>query len=116
MQDHQLELPIAVATPPAHSAVPRPPYTVALRDSDLGLHDRAKAETRFCKVLEEKLGTPEQIRDMVRLLQSAEADGRPLTPQEEALAKQWQRAHLSARLAGLQDLAAISDAWFELEA
>lgn len=112
----QLSLNIAPPAPPRSAAVPLPPYTVALRDSDLDHHDRIKAETRFCKVLEERLGTPEQIRDMVRLLQSAEADGRPLTPQEEALAKQWQRAHLSARLAGLQDLAAISDAWFELEA
>lgn len=112
----QFQLPITPSASPALAAVPPPPYVVALRDSDLDHHDRIKAETRFCKVLEEKLGTPEQIRDMVRLLQSAEAEGRALTPEEQAVAKQWQRAHLSARLIGLQDLAAISDAWFELQA
>lgn len=112
----QLELAIAPPAPPRLAAVPPPPYTVALRDSDLDHHDRIKAETRFCKVLEEKLGMPEQIRDQLRLLQSAEAEGRALTPDEQALARQWQRAHLSARLAGMQDLASISDAWFELRA
>lgn len=112
----QLELPIAPPPPPRPPAPPPRPYTVKLRESELGMHDRIQAETRFSRALEDKLGTPEQIRDLLRLLQDAEYLGRTLTDEEQALARKWQRAHLAARLIGLQELAAITPAWFEVMA
>jgi hypothetical protein len=87
---------------------------VKLRDSDLERRERMEAEARFARALEERLGTPEEVRDMLRLLQDAEYLGRKLTNEEEALARKWKRAHLAAREAGLQSLAAITAAWFEV--
>lgn len=112
----QRELPIAPPPPPRAPAAPPPPYTVKLCESSLGAHERIQAETRFCKALEGKLGTPEQVRDMLRQLQSAEEEGRELTQDEQALARRWQRAHIAARFVGLQDLAEITGAWFDVQA
>lgn len=107
------------APPPAPPAPPPPAppaYSVALRESELGRNERNKAEARFCRALEERLGTPDEVAGMLRLLQSAEEEGRSLTPDEEALARRWQRANTAARVTGLQDLAQITGAWFEIRA
>ncbi|WP_156373144.1 hypothetical protein [Pseudorhodoferax sp. Leaf267] len=116
MQGIQLSLDMAPPAPPTAPPPPPPPYTVRLRDSDLGPSERIEAETRFSKVMEDKLGTPEVVRETLRTLQDAEYLGRTLTDDEQALARKWKRAHLVAREAGLQSLAAISAAWFEVSA
>jgi hypothetical protein len=111
----QLTLSIIPPAPPPAPATPPPPYTVALRCTDLGMTDRIKLETRFCKVLEECLGTPTEIRAMLSALQEAEFREQPLTPQERDAGLRWQRAYIAARTAALQDLAAVSGAWFEVQ-
>lgn len=102
-------LPVAAAAPP-------PSYAIKLRGSDLGARERALAEARFGKALEDKIGSPDQVRDLLRVLQEAEFHGRALTADEQVLARTWQRATLAARAIGLQNLADISDAWFEVRA
>ena len=87
---------------------------VKLRDSDLERREPMEAEARFSRALEDRLGTPEEVRELLRLLQDAEYFGRKLTNEEEALARKWKQAHLAAREAGLQSLAAITAAWFEV--
>jgi hypothetical protein len=114
MQGIQLSLNIVPPAAPAPSPPPPPPYTVRLRDSDLGQRERVEAETRFARTFEDKLGTPEEVRDVLRTLQDAEYLGRALTEDEQALARKWKRAHMVAREAGLQSLAAITGAWFEV--
>jgi hypothetical protein len=114
MQGIQLSLNIVPPAAPAPAPPPPPPYTVRLRDSDLGQRERVEAETRFARTFEDKLGTPEEVRDVLRTLQDAEYLGRALTEDEQALARKWERAHMVAREAGLQSLAAITGAWFEV--
>jgi hypothetical protein len=111
----QLSLNIVPPAPPRAPAPPPPPYTVALRDTELGLNERIKLETRFCRVLEERLGAPAEIGAMLALLQDAEFREQPLTPEERDAGLRWQRAYAAARQAALQDLAAISAAWFEVQ-
>lgn len=104
--------------PPAPSlapAPPPPPYTVALRDTEMGLTDRIKFETRFRKVLEERLGTPAEIGAMLTALQDAEFRQQPLTLNEKDMGARWQLAYAAARTAALQDMAATSGAWFEVQ-
>lgn len=111
----QLSLNIIPPAPPRAPAPPPPPYTVALRDTELGPTDRLKFETRFCRVLEERLGTPAEIGAMLAELQDAEFRQQPLTPQERDAGARWQLAYIAARTAALQDMAAISGAWFEVQ-
>lgn len=113
MQGTQLPLDITPTALPAPPPPPRP-YSVRLRDSDLGQRERFEAETRFARALEDRLGTPEEVRDLLGLLQDAEYQGRALTDEEQLLALKWKRAHQNARGAGLQSLAAITGAWFEV--
>lgn len=111
----QLTLNITPPAPPRAAAPPPPPYTVALRDTEHGLTDRIKFETRFCHVLEERLGTPAEIGAMLTTLQDAEFRQEPLTSTEKEMGARWQLAYIAARTAALQDLAAISSAWFEVQ-
>lgn len=104
------------APPPPPPPPPPPAYTVALRESDLGREERNRAEARFCRALEERLGTPLEIAALLRLLQSAEEESRALTADEKSLAQRWQRAQASAHVTGLQDLAQAVGAWFEVQA
>lgn len=103
----QLTLNIVPPAPPRAPAPPPPPYTVALRDTEHGLTDRIKFETRFCKVLEERLGTPAEIGAMLTALQDAEFRQQPLTPAEKDMGARWLKAYSAARTAALQDMAAI---------
>lgn len=103
--------------PPPPPPPPAPPaYTVALRDSELGRDERSRAEARFCRALEERLGTPHEVAALLRLLQSAEEESRALAADEQALAHRWQRAQAAAHVTGLQDLAQTVGAWFEVQA
>jgi hypothetical protein len=68
------------------------PYVVKLRDSDLERRERMEAEARFARALEERLGAPDEVPDLLRLLQDAEYFGRKLTKEE----RRW-RASGSAR-------------------
>ena len=91
MHGVQLSLNIAPPAAPAPEPPPPPPYTVRLRDSDFGQRERFEAENRFARSFEDKLGTPMQIRDILRTLQDAEYVGRALTEDEQALARKWKR-------------------------
>ncbi|GHD04627.1 hypothetical protein GCM10007320_65600 [Pseudorhodoferax aquiterrae] len=112
----QLSFDLDSSPPPVAAAPPPPSYTIKLRGSDLGARERALAEARFEKALEDKIGSSDQVRDLLRVLQEAEFHGRALIADEQVLARTWQRATLAARAIGLQNLADISDAWFEVRA
>jgi hypothetical protein len=114
MDPVQLCLDMTPAAPPPPPPPPAPAYTVVLRDSDLGPDERDKAQTRFCRALEERLGAPEELAALLRLLQAAEEEARALTPHEQTLALRWQRAQAAARITGLQELAQTTEAWFEI--
>lgn len=111
-----LDSPAPPLAAPVPSRSPSRSYIIKLRGSDLGPRERALAEARFEKALEDKIGSPEEVRDLLRVLQEAEFHGRALTADEQVRARTWQRATLAARAIGLQNLADISDAWFEVRA
>lgn len=110
----QLDLSIAPPQPPRAALPPPPPYVVSLHDCELATPARIKVEARFCKVLEEKLGEPAQVASMLSQLQDAEFQERPLTPEERDMGARWQLAYYAARRAALQDLDAITGAWFDV--
>lgn len=72
---------------------------------------RAAAETRFRAALEDRLGSPEQVATLLRQLMQAERDGEAMAPE---LVHRWERANAAARYTGLQSLADVTAAWFEV--
>jgi hypothetical protein len=111
---NQLELGIAPFAPPPAALPPPPPYIVSLRECELAAPARIKIEARFCKTLEARLGEPNQVAAMLAQLQDAEFQERPLTPDEKDMGARWQLAYAAARQAALQDLDAITGAWFDV--
>ncbi|KQP14477.1 hypothetical protein ASF45_29955 [Pseudorhodoferax sp. Leaf265] len=80
-------------------------------DAGMTEQQRAAAECRFRAVLEDRLGSPEQVAALVRQLVQAERDGEAPAPD---LVRRWERANAAARYTGLQSLADVTDAWFEV--
>jgi hypothetical protein len=72
---------------------------------------RDAAELRFQAALEDRLGSPEEVAALVRQLMQSEIGGDP--PAAE-LVRRWERANAAARYTGLQSLADVTDAWFEV--
>lgn len=110
----QIELAIVPPPPPRGALPPPPPYTVRLQESELATPDRIKLEARFCRALEDKLGEPARVAAMLTQLQEAEFQERALTPEEKDMGSRWQLAYIAARRAALQDLDAITGAWFDV--
>ena len=92
------------------------PYVVSLQDCPgLSLKDRMAAEVRYCKALERRLGSPEAVADALRAAQAIEA-AKPsdLTPEQRLTQVRWQQANGAARLIGLNDLANVTGARFDV--
>jgi hypothetical protein len=84
---------------------------VLREDAGMTEQQRAAAELRFRAALEDRLGPPEQVAALVRQLVQAECDGEAPAPD---LVRRWERANAAARYTGLQSLADVTDAWFEV--
>lgn len=110
----QIELAIVPPPPTRAAKPPPPPYIVRLQDCELATPDRIKLEARFCRSLEDKLGEPARIAAILSQLQDAEFQERALTPEEKDMGARWQLAYIAARRAALQDLDAITSAWFDV--
>nr|WP_145545504.1 hypothetical protein [Variovorax boronicumulans] len=72
---------------------------------------RDAAQMRFEAALEDRLGSPEEVAALVHQLMQAELGGDPPAPE---LVRRWERASAAARYTGLQSLADLTDAWFEV--
>lgn len=91
-------------------------YRVTLRDyPELPERDRTLAELRFCKVLERKLGTPEDIalRAAAGRRVAEDSDGE-VSAEDLQLAKEWFKVYDLARQAGFSGLGDSQEAYFDV--
>ena len=98
-----------------------PPYTVSLQDyPDLPDAERERAQRRYARALERKLGGAQAVYDILSVLQNLE-DAPPddLAPEQvaelQALYRRWQQATRAALEAGLQGLGGAEACFFEVQ-
>lgn len=93
-----------------------PAFTVALCDyPGLPEHERARAETRYAKVLARQLGGEPQVREALRLIQSLEdAPPEEVTAHAQATYARWMKAARAAAEAGLQGLGGEEGCFFDV--
>jgi hypothetical protein len=92
-------------------------YTVSLTNyPDLPAKERMAAEVRYCKVLESKVGPPEDVVHALKAVERLAGDGdvTELTDEARRLVSQWHQACNTARTAGLQGLGDVPEAWFDV--
>lgn len=91
-------------------------YRVSLRDyPELPMKDRISAELRFCKALERKLGTPENIALRAAAgRQVTEDSSGDMSAEDMQLAKEWFKAYDLARQAGFSGLGESQEAYFDV--
>ena len=91
-------------------------YRVSLRDyPELPMKDRISAELRFCKALERKLGSPENVALRAaagrRVTEDSSGD---VVADDLLLAKEWFKAYDVARQAGFSGLGESQEAYFDV--
>ena len=98
-----------------------PLYTVSLQDyPDLPDAERERAQRRYARALERKLGGAQAVYDILSVLQNLE-DAPPddLAPEQvaelQALYRRWQQATRAALEAGLQGLGGAEACFFEVQ-
>ena len=89
-------------------------YLVALTDPALPDTTRMQAELRYCRELERRLGTPDDVAHALRAVaRIAQADAEP-AGEAQTLLVQWQLANHAARQQALQGLPAGLGARFDV--
>ena len=98
-----------------------PLYTVSLQDyPDLPDAEHERAQRRYARTLERKLGGAQAVYDILSVLQNLE-DAPPddLAPEQitelQALYRRWQQATRAALEAGLQGLGGAEACFFEVQ-
>lgn len=98
-----------------------PLYTVSLQDyPDLPETERERAQRRYARTLERKLGGAQAVYDILSVLQNLE-DAPPddLAPEQvaelQALYRRWQQATRAALEAGLQGLGGAEACFFDVQ-
>jgi hypothetical protein len=79
-------------------------YLVALTDPALPGTTRMQAELHYCRELERRLGTPDDVAHALRAVaRIAQSEGEP-SAEAQTLLVQWQLANHAARQQALQSL------------
>lgn len=89
-------------------------YLVALVEPDLPGPARMQAELDYCRELERRLGTPEDVAHALRAVARLRSLDDEPSGEAATLLLQWQLANHAARQAALAALPAAPDARFEV--
>lgn len=90
-------------------------YLVALVEPALPEVTRMQAELRYCRELERRLGTPDDVAHALRAIARVAALEDEPGPEAQTLLVQWRLANHAARLQAVQDLPpAAANARFEV--
>lgn len=73
------------------------------------------AEARYCKAQERRLGSPDAVAQVLRAVQAIKAaNAADLSPEAKLAQVRWQQSNSAARLLGLNDLANVTGARFDV--
>jgi hypothetical protein len=92
-------------------------YTVSLTDyPELPEKEQLAAQARYCKALERRIGSPEDVVEALKVMERLADDGDVSELSEETLrlVNQWRLACVTARTAALQGLGDLPEAWFDI--
>ena len=91
-------------------------YTVALRDyPELPPKERALAEVRYCKTLEKRLGTPDDVAHVLKAVRRLSDGDGEADDESQKLMRLWRVATDAARQAAFQGLGDANEAWFDVQ-